>query len=92
MKRRTMEYRIRQISAIIMLIAGILIIISGIVLFGIPEGPGSGEAAAIGISKNTWIALYQWTGFIASGILVIHLYLNRRPVIRYFKEILYNPH
>ncbi len=86
MRKKPLEYRIRQVSVIIMFITGILTVLSGILLFGMPEGPGSGESVALGISKDGWILIHEWAGFIASGMLVIHLYLNRRPLIRYFKE------
>ncbi len=86
-KKKNWELTIRKITAIILFVSAIFVIVSGILLYSAPSGRGSGEAIALGLTKDTWIDLHVWSGFIASGCLVVHLYMNRRPLIRYMKDV-----
>ena len=82
MVKRPFEYRVRQIATIVMFIAAVIVIFTGVVLYMLPEGTKSTE-----LGKGLLLDIHTYAGFIASGIFVIHVYLNRRPLTRYFKEI-----
>jgi hypothetical protein len=82
MKRRPIEYRLRQITIIIMLVTAILVVVTGIILYMLPEGTNNSE-----LGKGLMQDMHIYAGFISAGMLVIHLYLNRRPLKRYFVEL-----
>ena len=82
MTKRPFEYRVRQIVTIVMFIAAIVVIFTGIILYTLPEGTKSTE-----LGKGLLLDIHTYAGFIAAGMFPIHVYLNRRPLTRYFKEI-----
>jgi len=82
MVKRTFEYKVRQIVTIIMFLTAILIVFTGIILYILPEGTKNTE-----LGKGLLLGIHTYTGFIASGMFLIHAYLNRSPLTRYFKGI-----
>lgn len=82
MTKKPFEYRVRQIATIVMFMAAVIVVFTGIVLYTLPEGTKRTE-----LGKDLLLNIHTYAGFIASGMLVIHVYLNRRPLTRYFKEI-----
>ncbi len=76
------NYRLRQIITVLLFIFAFAVIITGIILYFLPSGPHSGSEL-----KETLVKVHPILGFIATGILLLHLYMNRRPLKRYFKNI-----
>lgn len=56
-------------------------LVSGLVLFLIlPSGGGrgSGWAAWMGIARNQWVAMHNFTSLVFAALLIIHLLLHWR--------------
>ncbi|NPA75322.1 MAG: DUF4405 domain-containing protein [Euryarchaeota archaeon] len=83
MTKRPLEYRVRQITIIIMFIGAVIAIITGIIMYmrGV-DARGGADPFRLSIAT-----IHAWAGFIAAGMLIIHLYLNRRPLVRYIKGL-----
>ncbi len=79
MKKKPLEYRIRQATVIIMFFSAIVTIVTGMIMY--MRGVRASEEL---FNVPT---LHAWTGFITAGMLIIHLYLNRRPLMRYIKGL-----
>ena len=71
----------RKISVIILVLCGLLVLISGMILEVAPHGPGSRDAIALGLTKSQWIDIHRYTGFIAAGTAVVHVYTNYRSLL-----------
>ena len=51
--------------------------LTGIVLFIIlPSGRRSGWETFLGITKETWVDIHTWVGFIFIAVAIIHLILH----------------
>ena len=54
-------------------------LITGLVLyFALPEGGGrgSGWALYLGIPRNQWVAMHDYTSFLFAALLILHLLLH----------------
>lgn len=71
---------INTIVDIIMFIAFIPTLLSGVVLFWVlPEGGRfSGHAVFMGLSRHIWTTMHDWWGIIFSIIVILHLLLHWR--------------
>ncbi len=77
-------YNIRRIVSICLLISAILVFISGIVLY--LRTTNVLYHAVIWIPA--WIIdyIHVYAGFVASGLAIIHVYLNWNALKNYFKR------
>lgn len=71
----------RRATVIIFVTLGLLVLVSGMLLETAPSGPGSGEATALGLTKETWVDIHVYAGFIAAGAAVVHAYTNYRGIL-----------
>ncbi len=76
-------YWVRRATALILLATLVAVGISGTLLWNAPEGPGSGEATVLGLTKETLLSIHTYAGFIMMDALIIHLYVNMRPLTTY---------
>ena len=74
----------RKISVIILASLGLIVLISGFLLETMPHGPGSGEAIAIGLTKDTWTDIHVYASFALAGAAVVHVYTNYRGLLYHF--------
>jgi len=81
-------FRVRQVVSISFLVLWVIVVISGLPLFLGPKGVGSGEVLIWGLSKNDWRFIHTYCGFAAVAVSVIHIALNWRCLINYFKRTL----
>ncbi len=80
--------RIRQITVLILLITGAIVLITGIFLELFPEGPGSGRITLLGLSKHSISNLHTYAGFAMAGTLIVHLAANIHALSYYLKRII----
>ncbi|MEB3758220.1 MAG: DUF4405 domain-containing protein [Desulfurococcales archaeon] len=71
----------RRATVIIFVTLGLLVLISGIMLETAPSGPGSKDAIALGLTKETWSDIHVYASFIAAGAAVVHAYTNYRGIL-----------
>jgi hypothetical protein len=76
---------INAIVDIIMIIAFIPTLISGVVIYGIlPEGGRfSGRAVFWGLTRNEWTGMHDVWGFALAALIVLHLLLH----VRFFRTL-----
>ncbi len=70
----------RGIVDLFMIIFGIVVFVSGIVLFISPHGPHTHAYiwSFLGLSKDDWRRIHVVSGFILTGICLIHILINRK--------------
>lgn len=86
--------RIRPYTTIILLIAWILIALTGLTLYLIPHGPASRNWVWLGVSKHEFKDIHFYLGILAVLLVSFHGYLNVRALKKYFtsnKRILSHP-
>jgi len=71
----------RRATVIALVTLGLVTLISGMLLETAPEGPGSGEAVALGLAKDTWTAIHVYASFAAAGAAIVHAYTNYRGIL-----------
>ena len=81
MARRNIVLEARRATVIIFVTLGLLVLVSGMLLETAPHGPGSGEAVALGLTKETWTEIHVYAGFIAAGAAIVHAYTNYRGIL-----------
>jgi len=61
---------------------------TGVILFVVPPGRVANWTGwtLIGLTKHEWIGLHDWFSIIFVVASVIHLYLNWKPFVSYFKS------
>jgi len=79
--RRNPILAARRATVIILVSLGFFTLVSGMLLETAPEGPGSGEAIALGITKDTWTTIHVYASFIAAGAAIVHAYTNYRGIL-----------
>ncbi|ACB40102.1 conserved hypothetical protein [Pyrobaculum neutrophilum V24Sta] len=81
---------IRAIVIMLLIASGVIMAISGVVLYFAPSGPGSGNAVILGATKHFWNNLHTYTGFSIIGLATAHVILNRRSLLFYTKKLLFS--
>jgi hypothetical protein len=85
--------RLKFFVDILLFIAGLISMGTGLVLLFSPSGPGThaglGEAASIlDFSHRSILRLYHdWSSLIIIALVVFHLALNWRTILCYFKNM-----
>jgi hypothetical protein len=77
---------------ILLALSGIVETISGFILwFALPSGGGRRglELTFWGLSRHTWVQIHDWFAIALMAIVVIHLALHWKWVIRMFKQIFF---
>ena len=84
MKKSTLYF----ILACLMFLAGIVEGLSGFILWlALPTGGGRGGGGSVfwGITKNTWIDLHDWVAVALLLLVVIHIILHWKWIVRMIK-------
>ncbi len=74
---------IRAVVSLAMLVLAIFMLVSGLVLFFTPSGYGRHGGAGLPFEKHTLKLVHAYVGFVLTGLAVVHVYLNRRPLLSY---------
>ncbi|CAM3763857.1 hypothetical protein VA7868_03684 [Vibrio aerogenes CECT 7868] len=78
--------KFRPYTTLMLLLSFILIAITGFVLFLAPHGPGSGYWQWLGLTKHELKDIHLYLGFFAVALILLHGYLNLRPLSVYLKN------
>lgn len=79
---------LRMFLTLSLLALGIVLSVSGIVLFFAPSGRAFARAITLlGLTKRQWALIHDYSGFATIGIAVSHLIINRRPFLIYLRSI-----
>ena len=78
---RNIVLEARRATIIIFVTLGLLVLASGMLLETAPSGPGSGEAVALGLTKETWKAIHIYSSFAVAGAAIVHVYTNYRGIM-----------
>jgi hypothetical protein len=73
-----------------LLLLGLAEAVSGFILwFALPSGGGRKglESAYLGITRHTWIDIHDWVAIALMVIVIFHLALHWKWVLRMIKEI-----
>jgi uncharacterized iron-regulated membrane protein len=72
MNRSTINYLVDFVG----LICFVLVSITGVILYHIPEGRRSGWEMFWGVTKHTWQDIHDYSGFLLIAVVAIHLLLH----------------
>lgn len=73
-----------------MMTIGFIVLISGTILYFTIDEKQSGKIEIFGISKKVWEHIHSELGFILAALIFIHLYLNRKIILQYFRNLIRN--
>lgn len=80
----------RALTSVLILLGFLILLISGIMLFVAPPGRVANWTnwILLGLSKKQWTALHVCFSALFLVISVVHIVLNWRPMVGYFKDLL----
>lgn len=82
------HFQWRAFTSVLIGIAFLLLVASGLVLFISPPGRVANWTAwsILGLRKDAWAGLHIWFGTVFLAGTALHLFYNFRPLITYFKD------
>jgi len=82
------QFNWRSFISVLTALSFIGMAFTGIILFVVPPGRIANWTGwtLIGLTKHEWIGLHDWFSIIFVVASVIHLYLNWKPFVSYFKS------
>lgn len=82
------HFQWRAFTSVLIGLAFLLLVASGIVLFVSPPGRVANWTnwGILGLRKADWAGLHIWFGTVFLAGTALHLYYNFRPLITYFKD------
>ncbi|MCX8156870.1 MAG: DUF4405 domain-containing protein [Verrucomicrobiae bacterium] len=86
MKRASFSWR--ALTSVLVLAGFIILVVTGIMLFVSPPGRVANWTnwTLLGLTKKQWTALHVCFSALFLGVSVVHLLLNWRPMVGYFKD------
>lgn len=86
-KDKNKNFNWRSFISVLTALSFIGMAFTGIILFVVPPGRVANWTGwtLIGLTKHEWIGLHDWFSIIFVVASVIHLYLNWKPFVSYFK-------
>jgi cytochrome b561 len=76
----------RVLVVSLLITGGLLLALTGFVLYFEPSIPKGGQKLLLGFTKDFWKRLHVYTAFSLIGIVAAHITLNRRSLIYYLKQ------
>ena len=82
------QFNWRSFISVLTALSFIGMAFTGVILFVVPPGRVANWTGwtLIGLTKHEWIGLHDWFSIIFVAASVIHLYLNWKPFVSYFKS------
>ncbi|MGB2809164.1 MAG: DUF4405 domain-containing protein [Sedimentisphaerales bacterium] len=82
------QFNWRSFISVLTALSFIGMTFTGVILFVVPPGRVANWTGwtLIGLTKHEWIGLHDWFSIIFVAASVIHLYLNWKPFVSYFKS------
>lgn len=82
------QFNWRSFISVLTALSFIGMAFTGVILFVVPPGRIANWTGwtLLGLTKNEWIGLHDWFSIIFVAASVIHLYLNWKPFVGYFKS------
>lgn len=78
--------RLRPYTAVTMLLALILLVITGWILYLAPHGPGSQPWLLLGASKHLYKDIHFCLAIVVTVLVLLHSFLNIKPLTHYFNR------
>ncbi|CAG9000857.1 MAG: hypothetical protein CENE_02864 [Candidatus Celerinatantimonas neptuna] len=77
-------HRLRPYTTVIMMIAFLIVVVTGIILFFAPHGPGGmRQWIVLGLSKHQFKDIHVYLGTFGVLLVFFHLYLNWKAIKKY---------
>jgi hypothetical protein len=76
----------RVLVVSLLITGGLIMALTGFVLYFAPSGPQSGQTLLLGFTKEFWKNLHAYTAFSLIGVAAMHVTLNRRTLMFYLKQ------
>jgi len=83
-----MKLTLRAVIFYLMVILGLVVLVTGLILYVWPRGPQSGRIEFLSLRKDDWRDFHMQTSIILIFILIIHILENRDCVKAYVKTTL----
>ncbi|MBW8192195.1 DUF4405 domain-containing protein [Neiella marina] len=75
--------RFRPYTTVVLASSFIVLIVTGLILFVAPHGPGSSQWAWAGLTKHEYKDIHLYLGFISIALVLFHVVLNKKPLAKY---------
>jgi hypothetical protein len=82
------KFQWRALISVLVTISFLILVLSGVMLFVSPPGRIANWTnwTLLGLRKHDWGGLHIWFGTVFLTVAVVHLILNWRPLVTYFKS------
>jgi hypothetical protein len=82
------KFQWRALISVLVSVSFLILVLSGVMLFVSPPGRVANWTnwTLLGLRKNDWGGLHIWFGAVFLTVAVVHLILNWRPLVSYFKS------
>ncbi|MDK2465150.1 MAG: DUF4405 domain-containing protein [Candidatus Korarchaeota archaeon] len=79
--------KVRAAVSLSQVIVGAVLLLSGVILYFAPHGPGSGEVYLLGLGKHAWETIHGSSGCRLGGLVTLHVGLNFGPLKVFVKRL-----
>ena len=83
-----MKLTLRVVIFYLLIILGLIVLVTGLILYMWPRGPQSGKIDFLSLRKDDWRDFHMQTSIVLAFVLIIHLVENRTCVKTYVKTTL----
>lgn len=77
--------RLRPYTAVTMVLVLFLLMLTGLILYLAPQGPGSRNWLLLGIDKHLYKDIHLYFGVVVTILVLVHSFLNIKPLTNYVK-------
>lgn len=87
-KKTNKEFSWRAFASVLAAVSFIAMTFTGVILFVVPPGRVANWTGwtLMGLSKHQWIGLHVWFSNLFVVASILHVYLNWKPLVNYFKD------
>ena len=82
------KFQWRALVSVLVTLTLLILLLSGVMLFVSPPGRIANWTnwTLLGLRKNEWAGVHVWFSMVFAVVAVVHLILNWRPLVGYFKS------
>ncbi len=87
-RARAERFRVRAFVSLTLVTSGVIVLGSGLLLLFAPSGRLAAVSgwAPLGVARQDWVALHDVFGLLWLPLLIVHVVLNRKPILCYLRD------
>jgi hypothetical protein len=81
------KVKVNYFVDLLLVISGLISIVSGVIMFFAPSGPGSSLFTFLGVTKHSWGEWHKWSGMTMAVLVILHFILHWKWFIAMTKNL-----